>query len=225
MRKIFLALDNMYGQLIALKELEAYLSVPPIFFQDGFFSGNSKFGERGAYKISHRPFSIICSEQKTDLDLTVIQITNQNILQTQNKHLTGLARNSIFLVSSDSFENIDWKTLLAGKDLEIHYSTRSRFKNFYSEESDFEDAGGIAFTGHPVAVQLEINDSSMCWPDMNSCELFVRLKDKDGAVIKSRIVMLDKKMFVEEAVLEFHLILPSSYPTTGDLEAPASMPS
>jgi hypothetical protein len=55
--------------------------------------------------------------------------------------------------------------------------------------------------------------------------LFVRLKDKDGAVIKSRIVMLDKKMFVEEAVLELHLILPSSYPNTGDLEAPASMPS
>jgi O-methyltransferase len=210
MQPIFLALDNMYAELILRGELEAYLAAPPILFQDSYFSNANKLGERGIYGIAHRPFSIICIEQEPGdgFDLTILTVIKKE-KDTSDDAIDDVYRDSSFmLASSDTFAHNDWVRDYRDSDLILEYSTLPRAggadHNLSMEDLGLSmlPAGSLEFkqAQRSAGVLLEIEEDSACWPQVAGCRLFVVLKDREGYEVNSLSLELRRSMFLEGAV-------------------------
>ena len=206
MRRIFLALDNMYSELISTGELEAYLATPPIFYQDSYLSGSHKLGERGVQGVSHRPFSIVCIEQEDGrgLDLTVARTFTVDSMQAGPDRY-----GAIILATSDTFVDSEWRLEHRGRDLILEYATRLR--EGPAPHGSNGSTGGVLPPLLPVGsmdfeqgqtssgLLLDIDEASACWPGVVGCDLYVMLKDREGNEVEVLTVKLKDSMFFEDA--------------------------
>ena len=196
LRRVFLALDNMYGELIASGELEAYLATPPIFYQDSFFSDSGKLGERGVRGLSHRPFSVLCIEQEVDLDLTVLRIVSPDGAGG-HKQAEAASGSSLLLSVTDNLADNSWRGQHPTADLLVEYATFGWTGAGADEGAPrvLVSLGSIQLAQTPE-LQLEVDEASVCWPDPVDCTLFVLLKERNGSVLDHRVVQLRESMFV-----------------------------
>jgi hypothetical protein len=181
----FLALDNMYGELIRHGLLEAYLMAPPVMLQDGFWSVG-KFGDRARGWLTHRPFTIICFPQSQDLDLTVITM----LQSTQDKKTRRF-------VISDTLEPVGWRS----SNLSM-YQQESLRLSFYAwgfnkttGQEDMELIGQVPWEKHGFPVTLEISETSSCWPSFE-CIVDIFLLDAEDNELGSCPVALSSQMLV-----------------------------
>ena len=183
MKNMFLALDNMYAELISHGFLEAYLITPPVLLQDGFWS-NTKEGDRALPKLTHRPFSIICRDQElSDLDLTVLQLVQSSVKSPVTKKA----------ISSDTFEKREWRSAYQHMSLQLSYY--ALLHQNQTEKATKELLGQIHWKMHGFPVILEISNKSLCWPDFE-CEIDVVLSDESDNMLASHTVRISPRMLL-----------------------------
>ncbi len=184
-KHIFLALDNMYAELVSHGDLEAYLITPPVFFQDGFFSNGVKFGDRSIFSLTHRPFSIVCNEQDSDLDMTVVQIDS-------HKHLTSYLNGSedhVELISMDSFELLEWRLFSSWNESTLYYYS------LFEDGSVEHLIGSTQVSTMNGSIRLSIQNSSVCYSNLSTCRILVVLFDGAGHNLGERTMQLEHRMF------------------------------
>ena len=187
-KSVFLGLDNMYAELIFNGELEAFLLAPPIFFQDGYFSHEFKFGARAIFLQSHRPFSVVCKEQDNDLDLTVVQISSQN-----QSHPHSI-QDRIVLLSLDTFELLEWRSFPAWNESTLDYYSVST--EVSDDDGIFDNLiGSVQVSAKKSSVILNVENTSVCFKDATACRIAAVLSDTNGNVLDERIVQLKPRMF------------------------------
>jgi O-methyltransferase len=194
-KNIFLALDNMYAELIFHGDLEAYLVTPPIFFQDGYYSNAFKFGERAIFMQTHRQFSIICKEQASDLDMSVLQIMDTQESYEPQWHV--LNDPSLDVMSLDAFERLEWRRLIGWNESILKYYMLSS-----DGKSIGDQIGSSEVSTMDGSIQLTLGNSSDCLRKPSGCQVSTVLFDRDGYDLGERIVHIKPRMFLNLFVSE-----------------------
>mmetsp|Transcript_7342 Transcript_7342/g.22447 ORF Transcript_7342/g.22447 Transcript_7342/m.22447 type:complete len:280 (+) Transcript_7342:141-980(+) len=183
----FLPLDNMYAELISHGDLEAYAVTPPALYQDMFWARGTKYGDRGHPGLTHSPFSILCTEQHSEFDLTVIRAL------PAPEGMEGAVR---VLSSSDAFEEREWRRHPGWANASVEIGDRDRD---LGEESDFIIGTMAAARVGLDPVILHVDRESDCFPRERLVQCFLTVYFIGGGdeVIGYRFVTLSPRMFLE----------------------------
>jgi hypothetical protein len=114
MTPIFAGIDDMYNAVIHAGLVEAFVIVPHAFLQDGYWRSGiqsyrgsaQKYGDRAIAGVTHRPFSILCSDdERGDLSLVVTQMSVKSPFMVRVLCMEQQQRDFKVLFISDTLSN------------------------------------------------------------------------------------------------------------------------